>query len=69
MATKLVHPLLAPDQMILFFPSGDEEALLDRGVPGGEGLAAVERLGGNFTRVIHPHEGSPGVPLGGRQAA
>src|SRR5687767_4724474 len=51
--------LLAPSQMILFLRGGSQQMLSLPGISGDQGLAPVQGLGGDFTRVVNAHQ-----PLG-----
>ncbi len=54
---ELLQTSLAPGQMIGFFLGGFEKKLTRCSGTSDQGLAVVERLGGDFTGVVYPHEG------------
>ena len=53
----------APGQVIAFFAGRMEQEVARFALPGQQGLAMVESLGGNLARMVNPHQAG-GMPAG-----
>lgn len=53
-----------PHEVVPFLGRGIHERTGERGVPGDERLPEIQRLGADFTGVIHPHEPRRMAPFG-----
>ena len=67
--SQFVEALLAPGQVIELLIGGLLHLRLDSAVPGNSSMALVERLCGNFTGMIDPHQAGRVRPLCGIEFA
>ena len=55
---QLGQSFLRPRQVVAFFTAGVNEVLAQHGVARAHGLRGIQRLGANFSHMVHTHQGS-----------